>query len=242
MYTRSAEFYDALYSLKDYEKEAQHLLDLIQERRPDAETLLDVACGTGRHLDFLRRRFRVEGLDINPGLLDGARRPCEGVPLDVQDMRDFELGRRFDVVTCLFSSVGYLEDVPALNRAVARMAAHATDDGLLIVEPWFTPNTYWGDRLTVNLMDTADYKGAWMYMSRRRDAASILDIQYLVAGPVGIEHFSELHELTLFTVDQMKAAFAGAGLGVHHDPYGFSGRGLYVGARPDRGGPLPPTQ
>ena len=50
MFTNSARFYDAVYSFKDYEAESQRLQALIEERSPGAATLLDVACGTGKHL------------------------------------------------------------------------------------------------------------------------------------------------------------------------------------------------
>jgi len=66
MYTRSAEFYDALYAFKDYAKEAHLLIDLVRQRRPDAASLLDVACGTGKHLEVFRDCFRMERLDNNP--------------------------------------------------------------------------------------------------------------------------------------------------------------------------------
>jgi len=228
MYTRSADFYDALYAFKDYAREARQLIDVIRSRRPDAASLLDVACGTGRHLEVFRDCFRVEGVDNNPAFVAGAHRRC-GVPVHHADMRTFELGRRFDVVTCLFSAVGSLRDGAELKRALTQMAAHVTANGLVIIEPWFTPETYWIDRLTVNFVDGAAYKGAWMYVSRREGCRSVLDIQYLMAGPDGIDQFAERHELTLFTTEQMTAAFRCAGLSVDHDPVGITGRGLYVG-------------
>ena len=50
----SAEVYDAVYTSgllgKDYDTEAAHLLERIEQRRPGASTLLDVCCGTGLHL------------------------------------------------------------------------------------------------------------------------------------------------------------------------------------------------
>src|SRR5262245_28961082 len=121
MYTRSADFYDALYAFKNYDKEARLLIDLIRQRRPGAESLLDVGCGTGKHLDVFREHFRVEGVDSNAALLVGAERRC-GAPMHQADMRTFNLGHRFDVVTCLFSAVGSLPEVADLHRAVARMA------------------------------------------------------------------------------------------------------------------------
>ena len=103
MFTRSARIYDAVYAWKDYPREAALVHELVQARRPGAATLLDVACGTGAHLAELRRWYRCEGLDLDPNLLAVARERLPDVPLHEGDMRDFELGRRFDAVTCLLS-------------------------------------------------------------------------------------------------------------------------------------------
>src|SRR5438132_6970452 len=73
MYARSARIYDLLYTgtrIKDYAAEADVLHAIIQRVHPDARTLLDVACGTGAHLAFLRERYEVAGL-----IVDGWVRP-----------------------------------------------------------------------------------------------------------------------------------------------------------------------
>ena len=67
-----------------------------------------MACGTGRHVELLRKRYEVEGLDISGEMLEAARARCPGVVFHQADMRTFALGRRFDVVTCLFGSIGYV--------------------------------------------------------------------------------------------------------------------------------------
>src|SRR5919198_4612710 len=139
MFSRSARIYDAVYSWKDYPREAELVHELVQARKPGAETLLDVACGTGAHLAELRRRYRCEGLDRNADLLAVARERLPDLPLHEGDMRDFDLGRRFDAVTCLFSSIGYLMTVEALEAAVATMAGHLEPGGGLLVEPWLSP-------------------------------------------------------------------------------------------------------
>ena len=138
MFTKSAAFYDALYSFKDYPGEAERLHALIQERTPPASaprTLLDVACGTGHHLQYLRRWYTVEGVDLDAGLLDLARQRLPDVPLHQRDMADFDLGRRFDAVVCLFSAIGYVKTADRLRRAVACLAAHVAPGGVLVVEP-----------------------------------------------------------------------------------------------------------
>ena len=79
--------YDALYAFKDYAGEAARLTELIRERNPSARTLLDVACGTGKHLEVLRSEFEVEGVDIDDDLLAIARGRLGSVPLYTGDMR-----------------------------------------------------------------------------------------------------------------------------------------------------------
>lgn len=232
MFTRSARFYDTLYGFKDYAAAAERIRAFVQARRPDARTLLDVACGTGRHLEALQPWFTVEGLDLNPDLLRVARTRLPDTPLHEADMTRFDLGRRFDVVTCLFSSIAYVRTVDGLRRAVARMAAHVAPGGLLLIEPWFSPETYWSGTITGNFANEPDLKIAWMYVSELHDGLARLDIHYMVGQPSGIETFSEVHEMGLFTADEHAAAVRDAGLAHEQDAQGFFGRGLHVGTAP----------
>jgi SAM-dependent methyltransferase len=93
--------------------------------------LLDVACGTGRHLEYLRERYDVEGLDISLELLAIARQRLPGIRLHHGDMTAFDLGKTFDLVTCLFSAIGYVKTLENLRRAVGCMARHLKAGGLL---------------------------------------------------------------------------------------------------------------
>ena len=119
MFTDTAEFYDLFYEEKDYAGEVRRLREIVEARAPGARTLLDVACGTGMHLAELRAQYRVEGVDLDEGLLAVAAKRLPDVPMHAGDMRAFDLGRRFDVVTCLFSSIGYVRTTDGLRSAVA---------------------------------------------------------------------------------------------------------------------------
>ena len=123
MFDKSAELYDLFYDWKDYRAEAEKVRELVAARNPGARTLLDVACGTGSHLVHLRDWYAIEGLDLDPGLRTVAARRLPEVQLHEADMRDFELGRTFDVVTCLFSSIGYVATTDGLSRAVEAMTS-----------------------------------------------------------------------------------------------------------------------
>ena len=228
MFTKSARFYDAIYAFKDYAAEAAKIDALIQERKPDARTLLDVACGTGLHLQHLRTRYEVEGLDLDRELLAIAAERLPDVPFHQGDMLDFDLGRRFDVVTCLFSSIGYAETVENLDGAVRSMGNHVESGGVLIVEPWFPPDAWQDGFLDAIFVDEPALKLARMSISGREGRLSRIDLHYLVATASGVEHFEETHELGLFTHEEYLDAFRSAGLEVEHDAEGLMGRGLYV--------------
>lgn len=229
MYTRSAPYYDLLYGFKDYGAASAELHAVIQRYNPHAQSLLDVACGTGRHLEHLRAWYDVEGLDINEELLATAGRRCPDVPLHHADMVDFSLPRSFDVVACLFSSVAYVKTPENLAATVASMARHLRPGGVLLLEPWFTRQNFWTGTITANFVDEPDIKIAWMYTSEIEDELAVLDMHYLVGTPQSVDHFTERHELGLFSHDQCCAAIEESELAVIHEPTGPFGRGLYIG-------------
>jgi SAM-dependent methyltransferase len=228
---RSARLYDTVYSWKDYAGEAERVHDLIQARKPGAATLLDVACGTGMHLAELRRRYRCEGLDLDPDLLAVAQERLPDLPLHLGDMREFDLGRRFDAVTCLASSIGYLMTVEALGAAVAAMARHLEPGGVLVVEPWLSSEAVRIPHVAAVFVDEPELKIARLNTIEVDGRTSSFDFHFLVGTPQGVEHFVEHHELALFTREEHLAAFRAAGLEVEHDEEGLTGRGLYIGLR-----------
>lgn len=233
MFIHSAPFYDALYSFKDYGAAVREIRRFLDQEAPQAKRLLDVGCGTGRHLELLRERYDVEGLDLNPAMLEVARERCPGVTFHEADMADFSLDGRFDVVTCLFSSIGYTRTEERMRSAVLCMRRHLRPGGVLLVEPWFTPEAYWTGTITANHVDQPELKIAWMYPSERDGPVSVLDIHYLVGRPDGVESFRERHELGLFTIEQHLSALHDAGLAARHESAGPFGRGLYVASCPD---------
>jgi SAM-dependent methyltransferase len=203
----------------------------VRARAPQARTLLDVACGTGKHLVFLRTRFECEGVDLDEGLLAVARERLPGVPLHQGDMRTLELGRRFDVVTCLFSAIGFVRDLDGLAAATRSLAAHVGEGGVLLLEPWVTPDVWKPGRPHVLAADGDGLALARVTVAGQHGRISTTNMHYLVGTADGVEHFEEHHELGLFTEEEMRSALEAAGLLVEHDPEGPIGRGLWIGTR-----------
>lgn len=234
----SAHVYDLIYAAagKDYASEAQEVHELIQRCVPQARTLLDVACGTGCHLEHLRHDYDVAGVDADPAMLEQARARLPGIRLLEADMRSFRLDRSFDAVTCLFSSVGYMTTTGELDAAVANMARHLRPSGVLIIDGWVLPEA-WQGTVTTDL-DTAvteEAKVARVVHATRDGQATRLAMHHLVATGSGVDYIVDHHRLTLFSREEYQAAFRRAGLTVGTINGPMPGRDRYLGQRAEPG-------
>jgi hypothetical protein len=144
-------------------------------------------------------------------------------------MTDFDLGCTFDVVTCLFSSIGYVKTLENLRLAIRCMASHLSPGGTLVIEPWFTPEDWRPGTVHALLIDEPELKIARVSTSFVKGRLSYFDLHYLIGTPEGTEHLVERHELGLFSVAEMQDALTDAGLGVTYYADGLTGRGLYLG-------------
>ena len=159
------------------------------------------------------------------------RQQLPDVPLPHADMTTFNLGRPFDVVTCLFSSIGYVKTLDNLFRTVQCMARHLTPGGVLLIEPWFTPETWHPGTVSARFIDEPNLKIARINTSFVQGRLSYMDLHYLIGTPEGTEHYVERHELGLFTTEEMMRVLTACGLEATYDQDGLSGRGLFIGQR-----------
>lgn len=229
----AAELYDLVYqSRKDYEAEASNVTELIRTRRPDAATLLDVACGTGIHLAAFDKFFaQVAGLERAEPMLARAARRLPGVPVHQGDMRDFELGRVFDAVVCMFSSIGYLDTVADLRAAVRAMSRHLDEGGVLVVEPWYFPENFIPGYVSAHAVREDGQAAARVAHSTLEGDKTRIHIHYLLADEeTGVRHLTGDDYLTLFSREEYVRAFRDSGLSVDFLP-ADPAPGFFVGVR-----------
>lgn len=116
-------------------KEVEFLVK--QFNLPHGATILDVACGTGRHSKcFAQSGYDVIGIDINPLLLSIAEKNCQDVSAKFEQADMLELSRfygKFDVCVCLFSSFGYFDTDQKNESVLHEMAKTLRPGGTLVI-------------------------------------------------------------------------------------------------------------
>jgi SAM-dependent methyltransferase len=231
MFSRTAALYDVIYGqFKDYVGETDRIVKLLRRVQPRAATVLDVACGTGEHARHLSRHgYRVDGLDLEPEFVRLARDKNPDGRFVVGDMVEFDLGRKYDGVLCLFSSIAYAGTLENVVRALECFRNHLAPGGVVLLEPWFEPAVWEEGRVFMHLAEGDGIKVCRMSHSRVVGTLSVLQFNYLIGRAEGIEHLTEIHELGLFTAAELAGCFEAAGLEViEQDPEGLTGRGLFV--------------
>ena len=234
MLSGSEKYYDDIYGSmgKDYAEEADRLHGFIQKyKSTDGVTLLDVACGTGTHAGLLNKNYQVEGVDLNAAMLKVARKKHPEIRFFRADMRTLDLGRQFDVITCLFSAIGYMKTKTELHKAVKTMSRHLLPGGVLLLEPWFTPEQWNVGRISTIHVDKPDIQIVRMSHSGKRGKTSVLGFYYLIGTSKGIKQIVEHHEFGLFSHEEYLDALRKAGLRATHEREGVDGRGLYIGTK-----------
>jgi SAM-dependent methyltransferase len=251
--TESASVYDAIYSTpchtlavrKNYQAEAVRVYDIVRkttgrearDQNLHDLSLLDVACGTGQHLQYFAPWFgHVEGVDVSEEMLAIASQRLPDVQFHCTDMRSLDISdpcheSRFDVVTCLFSAIGYMTTPVDLQGAILAMTQHLKPGGVLIIEPWLKPETFDPTRVfSADFVDEPDLKVARITRVERKGIITQVKMHYTAARHTGIVTFEEDHRLAMWSEGNFFNAFRHCRLEAKFDPTGISSndRGVYI--------------
>lgn len=234
MYKELAKYYDLIYHWKDYKTEANSIKELIKRyKRLGGNKLLDVGCGTGMHIKYFKDEFSCTGIDINNEMVKVARSKVADVVFEQGDMIDFNLKTEFDVILCLFSSIGYVKTYSNLKKTIVNFSNHLKKGGVVIIEPWFIKSAFWVGVPGMTTYDGDDVKIARLNTTKVEGDLSIMEMHYLIAEKdKDIKYFVDVHELGLFEHDKTLEFMETANFESEYLKDGLmEERGLFIGVK-----------
>lgn len=151
-------YYNLLYRDKDYAGEVEYIDSLIKRHKPDAKSILDLGCGTGRHATLLAQKgYTVHGIDMSEDMLAVANEGKDGERLvfSCGDVRLARLDKTFDVVVSLFHVMSYQTSNDDLLKAFTTAYEHLNPGGVFIFDCWYGPAVL-SDRPTARVKKLED--------------------------------------------------------------------------------------
>jgi SAM-dependent methyltransferase len=131
-YEQFSRFYDIV--MGDRSIAANFIRGLIAQYKPEARTVLEIACGTGAVLGFLADTYEVTGLDRSRQMLALARKKLPHIRFYRQSMTSFRLAKQFDAIVCVFDSINHLLSFAEWKKVFRQVALHLTHDGLFVFD------------------------------------------------------------------------------------------------------------
>ncbi|HLD87685.1 MAG TPA: class I SAM-dependent methyltransferase, partial [Candidatus Nanoarchaeia archaeon] len=219
---------------KDYQKDSAYIKKLIsRHKKSEGKELLDVGCGTGKHLQYFEKEFSCTGIDASGKMIAIAKKRCKSARFKTGDMRNFSLKRKFDAITCLFSSIGYLTTYKDLEDALFNFSRHLKKGGVLIIEPWLTKQEYRVGVPRLITRETNDLKIARLNVSEKKRGLCILDFHFLIAEKgKKVRYVRDYQEMGLFGKKKTLHILRKAGLPAIFMKGGLEERrGLFIGVK-----------
>jgi len=127
-----AEFYDPV--MGERTDNIKLIQGLIKQYNPQAESVLELATGTGSVIKGLADKYQVSGLDLSTEMLNKAKLKIPKAELHQRDMADFNIGKTFDVIICVFDSINHLESFDRWQQMFSATYRHLNTGGIFIFD------------------------------------------------------------------------------------------------------------
>jgi SAM-dependent methyltransferase len=227
-----ARTYELLYRDKDYAAEARLVDGWLRQARVPAETLLDVGCGTGRHVrEFAQRGWVASGVDRSAEMIAIARASGGAGNFHTAGAAEFDLGCSFGVVVSLFHVASYMSGDEELLGMFRNVRRHLAGGGVFLFDFWHGPGVL-ADPPAVRVRRVEDEcihvtriaEPKLNRGNRQVDVAYEVIVEDKITRQV--ERIHELHRLKYYTLGGLEALLAKADLRIEASRAGLEDRPL----------------
>ncbi len=204
-YTKLAKYYDILHSYIDYKKEAGFILEIINKYvSPGQNNFLDMCCGTGEHIKYLRKNnFKITGADLSKEMIEIARQKNPRTDFVQANMKIFTSKRKFDIILCYFNSILYNKTSADLSETLSNFFSLLLDGGILIFDGV-------DKSIGLNPQQAIFGKAGYIFRTRwdhREDNGKEwieVDMEFEIRESSKLQKVKDVHKLGAFNLDEIK--------------------------------------
>ena len=218
-----AQYYDLLYSVKNYEAEADYVCSLIEKFGRGARSMLDIGCGTGSHgFHFAQRDYDVTGVDLSPKMISlanqkKAQKGIKHISFEQGDILSLRLHREFDVVVSLFHVMNYLTKTSDMAAGFANAVNHVRPGGLFIFDSWYGPAVLSDlPKVGVRRFEKDRIKVTRLAEPTLHPNRNVVDVKYEIIvqrkGSADVAFIKETHAVRYFFETEIEELLEGLGV------------------------------
>lgn len=135
--------YDLLNSGKPYSQEVEFLKKIVTDFSSTKNTIssvLDLGCGSGKHLSFFASETLKVGVDVSSSMLDKASKlNLNNSEFTLSKIQNFKSTTKFDLVFSLFHVISYQITDRQLRDTFITIENSLSKNGLAIFDFWHRP-------------------------------------------------------------------------------------------------------
>lgn len=200
-------YYDEMYvNESHYKDEVEKVIRIVNQYNPKANTILDIACGTGAQAKYLVERYAVTGLDLSTEMVEIAKRKVPSGRFVVADMCNFSLNTYFDAAVNLYGSIGFAEDYEAMKASLKCVYEHLNAGGVFILTPWSTKETFKDGLVAKARAEKPNGFCRMESVQRVSDNKVQVQMHHLVASNMEISYHTNVSEVSLFSEAEYRSA------------------------------------
>jgi ubiquinone/menaquinone biosynthesis C-methylase UbiE len=202
LYKKYATYYDKIYEHVDYKSETEFIKWAANKhKKSPGNKLMDMACGTGTHASILKNNFKVTGIDINEDMLKIARIKVPEAIFIEGDMKLLDIPSKFDIITCIFSSIHYNINYNELETTLKNFYNHMEDGGILIYDLSFNYDNWIEGIVSVDTVVEEKLKIARICQSRLENGIFNANFVFFIKDNDEFDFDIDEHKLGVFEVD-----------------------------------------
>jgi SAM-dependent methyltransferase len=132
-----SKYYHILYKNRNHQEAEAFLSKLISFLKPNlSDTIIDLACGKGRHSIFLNKLgYNVTGVDLSANSINEASIFAnDNLKFEMADLRNLPYNNAFEIGLNLFTSFGYFESDEVNMEVFSQFNKILKPNGIILVD------------------------------------------------------------------------------------------------------------